>query len=217
MEIRRHYKKILLLLLPFFCLFFVDQNLILRVAQDNHAAWRDFGAKFTDLAAGRYWWMAVFSLLALSYASLLLLQGFRAKKLAIRFRNWSSHFLLALFSTGAVAQILKVCVGRERPCFAKTALRVWDFGAFRHGYLYSSFPSGHSQVIFCAATFLAILHPRLRIPFFLLAFSVAFTRVLVLKHFPSDVAAGMLLGVYGSRVSIKFWSNWVPEPSRIRF
>ncbi|HEY2218970.1 MAG TPA: phosphatase PAP2 family protein [Gaiellaceae bacterium] len=58
-----------------------------------------------------------------------------------------------------------------------------------------SFPSGHATTSFACATVLALLLPRLRIPFFLLAAAVAWSRVYVGVHYPLDVLAGAALGV----------------------
>jgi undecaprenyl-diphosphatase len=58
-----------------------------------------------------------------------------------------------------------------------------------------SFPSGHSATSFACATVLSSFAPRLRVPFFLLATLIAFSRVYNGLHYPTDVLAGALLGV----------------------
>jgi undecaprenyl-diphosphatase len=58
-----------------------------------------------------------------------------------------------------------------------------------------SFPSGHSSTSFAAATVIAALSPRLRIPAFVLAAGIAFSRVYNGVHWPLDVLAGAALGV----------------------
>lgn len=59
-----------------------------------------------------------------------------------------------------------------------------------------SFPSGHATVSFACATVLALAVPRLRVPIFVLAALIAFSRVYVGVHYPFDVLAGAILG-YG--------------------
>jgi membrane-associated phospholipid phosphatase len=59
----------------------------------------------------------------------------------------------------------------------------------------TSFPSGHAATAFAAATAVAVLHPRLRVPLFALAATVALSRVYLGVHFWSDVLVGSLLGV----------------------
>jgi undecaprenyl-diphosphatase len=58
-----------------------------------------------------------------------------------------------------------------------------------------SFPSGHSASSFAAATVVASLSPRLRVPAFVLAAGIAFSRVYNGVHWPTDVIVGAACGV----------------------
>ena len=58
-----------------------------------------------------------------------------------------------------------------------------------------SFPSGHATTSFACATVLAWAEPRLRLPLYVLAAAVAWSRVYVGVHYPVDVLAGALLGL----------------------
>jgi undecaprenyl-diphosphatase len=58
-----------------------------------------------------------------------------------------------------------------------------------------SFPSGHSANAFALATILALTFPWMAFPALVVAASVAASRVVLGVHFPSDVAAGSLLGI----------------------
>jgi undecaprenyl-diphosphatase len=58
-----------------------------------------------------------------------------------------------------------------------------------------SFPSGHAATAFACATVLAALAPRWRLPFFVLAALIAFSRLYNGVHYPTDVLAGSVLGV----------------------
>ena len=57
-----------------------------------------------------------------------------------------------------------------------------------------SFPSGHATTSFACATLLAAVEPRLRVPLYVLAALIAFSRLEVGVHFPLDVLAGSALG-----------------------
>ncbi len=57
-----------------------------------------------------------------------------------------------------------------------------------------SFPSGHSLNAFALGTVLALAFPLTAVPVFLVAASVAASRVVLGLHFLSDVFAGSALG-----------------------
>lgn len=58
-----------------------------------------------------------------------------------------------------------------------------------------SFPSGHTLASFEAATVLMIRDKRFGIPALVLALLIAFSRLYLYVHFPSDVLVGALLGI----------------------
>jgi undecaprenyl-diphosphatase len=57
-----------------------------------------------------------------------------------------------------------------------------------------SMPSGHAATSFAGAVILSYLRPRSAPYLFLLAAAIAFSRVYVGVHYPSDVVAGAVLG-----------------------
>ena len=58
-----------------------------------------------------------------------------------------------------------------------------------------SFPSGHTLSSFISATILFRHDKRFGIPAFVLATIIAFSRLYLYVHFPTDVIAGALLGI----------------------
>lgn len=101
---------------------------------------------------------------------------------------------VALAIGGLVVQGIKHAVPRARPA-ADPALagRINDLtGGLKSG----SFPSGHAQTAFGAATVVALEAGALwGGTAFALASLVAFSRIYLGAHFPADVAAGAVLGI----------------------
>lgn len=86
--------------------------------------------------------------------------------------------------------ILKPLVARIRPFDVNTAVQLLisppkDF----------SFPSGHTGASFAAASALFFSKNRLWIPSLVLAILIAFSRLYLYVHYPTDVLGGILLGI----------------------
>lgn len=86
--------------------------------------------------------------------------------------------------------ILKPLIARVRPCDVNTAVQLLipsptDF----------SFPSGHTGASFAAASSLFFAGNRLWIPSSVLAALIAFSRLYLYVHYPTDVLAGVLIGI----------------------
>lgn len=85
--------------------------------------------------------------------------------------------------------LLKHLVCRERPCWLREIPMLVDIPK---DY---SFPSGHSLAAFCAAVVLLHYDKRIGIPALAAAILVAFSRLYLYVHFPTDVLTGMTLGI----------------------
>jgi len=101
-----------------------------------------------------------------------------------------------VFSLIAV-RLLKVFLGRARPGYGS------EFTFFETSFKYNAFPSGHSADAFVSGVFLFFLLKQTRyagsrfLPL-IYAFLIAISRVFVSSHYPSDVAAGMAIGILGA-------------------
>ena len=121
-----------------------------------------------------------------------------------RTRNIGIAVLIALILDVILCNgILKPLVARIRPCDIDTTVqlliaRPTDF----------SFPSGHTASSFAAASALFMQKSRFKIPALVLAVLIAFSRLYLFVHFPSDIAAGALVGIMcgaaGSYIAEKF-------------
>lgn len=93
--------------------------------------------------------------------------------------------------------LLKNIVARSRPCWINTDIDMLisvprDF----------SFPSGHTLSSFIAAVIILNYDKRLGSIALLIAVSIAFSRMYLYVHFPSDVFGGIILGIIIGLLSV---------------
>lgn len=96
----------------------------------------------------------------------------------------------AVAVTSGIVSLVKLIVGRVRPCDALGWCNPIDI-ASPGG---NSFPSGHAAGSFAFAGFIAMIAPRWAPLAFAYAALVAASRCVLGVHYPSDVLVGALLG-----------------------
>ena len=112
-------------------------------------------------------------------------------------RREARHFAFMLFFSIAfahlISQILKPVIARPRPFMAHPGrpLLIHTPGGY-------SCPSGHSASSFAAATILCIASRNLGMAAIFLAVAIAFSRIFLFVHYPSDTLIGAILGVLSS-------------------
>jgi len=100
--------------------------------------------------------------------------------------------LTAVISDQVSNEILKKLFARPRPCHPEFFV---EGGRFLTGMRRSfSFPSSHSMNTFSVAMLLFCFYPKRWMYFFPFAAMIAYTRVYVGVHYPSDVLAGAIFG-----------------------
>ena len=96
----------------------------------------------------------------------------------------------AYMGAGIVTFGLKRLIGRKRPLdevLGSPAL-----------------PSGHTSIAFSVATILGYRYPKLRIPLYIGAGLVGFSRIYLGRHYMSDVVTGAALG---TTIGVLVWHN----------
>jgi hypothetical protein len=119
-----------------------------------------------------------------------------------RLRRSSNQMICNSVVAAAVTHLAKRLVDRERPDRKVVGLR--RHGIPRSGNRWDSFPSGHAvHVGALAAALDRFVPPRHRPLIWPSAAALAATRILLLAHYLTDVAAGLLLGAVIDRVVAK--------------
>ena len=106
-----------------------------------------------------------------------------------KYRRYVPYYLATMALCFLVGEgVIKHLVARPRPFRVESiALLIREPGGY-------SFPSGHSMTSFGAAVFLCHMKKSMGIAFLVLAGLIAFSRLYLMVHFPSDVLAGSMLG-----------------------
>lgn len=108
-----------------------------------------------------------------------------------KYRKCGFQVIVSMALTFIVGNLLlKNLVARQRPCWidSELTLLVASPGDY-------SFPSGHSMNGFTAAVTLLCYDKKLGIPATVLAGIIAFSRLYLFVHFPTDVFAGIVIGI----------------------
>ena len=107
-------------------------------------------------------------------------------------KKWSNRALFVFLSislSGMLVLITKFIFGRYRPkMFFKAQLYGFEF--FQLKGKITSFPSGHASTIVALMLSLYFINPKYRMIYFIIAFVVVISRVLVCHHFLTDVVVG---------------------------
>lgn len=159
---------------------------ILHMIQGLHRDWLDpIMIFFTTIGEGGICWIILSIVLAL----------------LPRTRKCGLTMMAAMALTFLLGNLfLKNLIARPRPCAVDTSVTL--LVPFPAEY---SFPSGHSSNGFTAAAVIFAFYHRAGIAAILLAALIAFSRLYLFVHYPTDILGGMLLGILDACLVLWFF------------
>ncbi len=107
------------------------------------------------------------------------------------------------------SSFIKDMVGRIRPCHTLTEVRLLTDCNTSY-----SFPSSHAVNIFAGAFLLTKPFKKLSLYFYTIATLVAYSRVYIGVHYPSDALGGAALGLLMAW-PLRWFNGWVVENFKI--
>jgi len=108
-----------------------------------------------------------------------------------KYRKWGVLFAISLFCCFIIGNVtLKNLVARPRPCWVNT-----DISLLIKNPKDFSFPSGHSMIGFAGALSVWYANRKWGIAALILAAVIAFSRLYLFVHYPTDVLLGILIGL----------------------
>ncbi len=112
-------------------------------------------------------------------------------------RRIGIQIYLALFISILIVNCgMKPFIARCRPCWLEPGVKMLIELPQSH-----SFPSGHSSTFFAMATAVFLSNKRFGIPTLAVASIVAFSRLYLFAHWPTDVMGGIFTGVLSGVLS----------------
>jgi membrane-associated phospholipid phosphatase len=103
---------------------------------------------------------------------------------------------VAIGAPSLFSSIVKNMIGRARPLVGGV-LNPYLFDPFHWTPAYAGLPSGHATTAFAVLAAFGTLWPRARTILLIYALVIAASRIVVTAHYPTDVAAGALVGMVG--------------------
>lgn len=127
-----------------------------------------------------------------------------------KYRTWGFVVAASLIGCLLIGNLtLKPLIARVRP------YDVTGFEALLIEKLSDySFPSGHTQASFAAATVLFVMNKKWGIAALIMAALISFSRLYLYVHFPTDVFAGFVIGVVIALLCVKFIKPKIPKKWR---
>jgi membrane-associated phospholipid phosphatase len=166
---------------------FLDEVVVERLLFLRGTQTREILKLFSRLSEGH--WCGLVSL------GLFVGWRFFVKRPAYAAKAW--YVFVSLVATGIVGFVVKMALGRPRPrLLYREEVSAFQFFEVDSDFL--SMPSGHATTALTVGVALALLFPKYRGWFLLLASVMACGRVLALSHYVSDALVGALLGAWGA-------------------
>lgn len=124
----------------------------------------------------------------------------------------SAFIFLGVGVPGLMTNLLKRIIGRGRPSEFDAA-GAFSFENIFNDWTFQSFPSGHSATAVATAFAFGFVWPRLFPVLLVIGVVVAMSRVPVGAHYPTDVFAGIVVGMLGAYLVRNFFARkgWLFE------
>lgn len=204
-KLRNHILKVLgfALVIAAIAAFTLDQRLSEFFSHADRNIVRGYFREITDLGLSEYYFICAFATWVFARWIAPRLDVLKNYRETCDFaRRWGLNFIAALLLSGVFIHLTKFFVGRQRPHKSPT-FEPFVFDPITTHWHWHSFASGHSQVMFTAATMFSVAFPKARWFFFLFAAVICFSRIAVLDHFLSDVIMGSAIGYCGALIAMK--------------
>jgi len=155
----------------------------------------------------KWFWLDIFGKFCAQYLGYVLVL-FLFLFLVVRFRKYWKMVVQAVISAILArlvfVEIIRWILPRPRPFLENNNVNLLLEKA---GHIHNSFPSGHAAFFFALSTAVYFYNKKAGILFLTGSFLICLARVFVGIHWPSDVLAGAVVGIFSAWVIHKIFKS----------
>jgi len=126
--------------------------------------------------------------------------------LAVAFRKYLKMIIQALISAVlarfVIVSFIRFILPRSRPFIENNINLLIDYPDK------ASFPSGHAAFYFALSTIVYLCNKKIGILFFIASFLICLARVFAGIHWPSDILAGIVVGIFSGWLIHKIFKKF---------
>jgi undecaprenyl-diphosphatase len=146
---------------------------------------------------------AIFFARYFEYVLIVVLLLFLAKNLKKYWPMVAQGFLAAILSRFVITNIIRWLLPRPRPFVGNHVNLLFNYNPAE-----SSFPSGHAAFYFAIATIVYFYNKKAGISFFIASFLISIARVFSGVHWPLDIIAGAIIGIFSGWLVNKIFKKF---------
>lgn len=152
--------------------------------------------------AGQYIWLDSFGIFFAEYFEFVLIFCLFLFLYNPVKRYWQARMIFQAILAGVVSrlfftEIIRFIIPRNRPFIENDVYQLLHYSAS------FAFPSGHAAFYFAISGVVYFYNKKTGIAFFIASFLICLARVFCGIHWPADIVAGFVVGVFSSYLIIK--------------
>ena len=175
-------------------IFYFDQPIAFFLRERVPLQVREWMRPASKICMAQYWIMLGLMLWLYPLLAKAKNSAYDSTRDVVQYRLVAIYLLLSVGISSLIVYCLKQLIGRYRPTMLFEQ-GMWGYEPFNSLPKADSFPSGHTQTIWSAMLPLVFIFPQLKVLFIIVAITGGLSRVVLLRHYLSDVIGGVIIAI----------------------